>query len=291
MSAGGYTEFLTRIGHRVVAVGGSSWFDTAPRVFMPVPFDREIDPQTFDWQALFEQGCTAARCLVPPPYGKPSYLLAVEDPKYDLQNLESKARNQTRRGLEACEVRPVDFEELGPQGVALQRDTLTRQGRRIRPDLDAYWERYFAQAALTDGALAWAAYHERQLAAYLIAFRVEETAHVVIVRSAAALLRHYPNNALLFTFLRHMLRSGAVRRVSIGFEPFQTNLASLDRFKEGLGFQRFPVQQYVRLAPPLPSLLPRPLLAGSIACLRLLSRNETASKVAGLLECYASQKT
>ena len=291
MSVLSYTGFLTRMGHRVVAVGTTTWFDVAPRVFMPMPFDRQIDPQTFDWPALFAAGCTAARCLVWPPYGRPSYLLGIENRDYGLHSLESKARNQTRRGLEACEVRPVSFAELGAHGIALQRDTLRRQGRRVRFDLQTYWSRYFEHAAQTEGALAWGAFHERALAAYLVAFQVEDTAHVVIVRSAAALLRYYPNNALLFTFLRHMLGTGLVRRVSIGFEPFQTNLASLDRFKEGLGFQRFTVHQYVRLAPPLPALLRRPLLAGSIACLRLLSRNETASKVAGLLECYANQRT
>ena len=291
MSLLGYTRFLSRMGHRVVSVGATTWFDAAPRVFMPLPFDREIEPLSFDWQALFAQGCTAARCLVPPAYGRPSYVLAAEDRDYGLHSLESKARNQTRRGLEACDVRPVQFSELGSHGIALQRDTLKRQGRRIPHDLRAYWSRYFENAAQTEGALAWGAFRGKDLAAYLIAFQVEDTAHVVILRSAVALLRYYPNNALLFAFLRHMLGSGAARRVSIGFEPFQTNLASLDRFKEGLGFRRYPVCQYVRLAPPLPTLLRRPLLAGSIACLRLLSRNETASKVAGLLECYATQKT
>jgi hypothetical protein len=119
---------------------------------------------------------------------------------------------------------------------------------------------------------------------------VANTANIVIVRSAAEQLRYYPNNALLFTFIQRVLRDGGVRRVSIGFEPLQGNLNSLDRFKEGLGFRRLPVQQYVRLAPPLPTLLRKPLLAGSIACLRLLSRSEVANKMAGLLECYANQK-
>jgi hypothetical protein len=291
MSIAGYLQFLKSMGHRVVQVAGTTWFDAAPRVFMPVPFDHEIDPQIFDWKALFAHGCTAARCLVPPPFGKPSYLLVVEDAAYDLPNLDSKARNQTRRGLEACLVRNVNFAELATQGVALQRDTLIRQGRRIRQDLEQYWLRYFTHAAQADGAIAWGAFREDRLAAYLIAFKVADTAHIVIVRSAAAQLRHYPNNALLFTFIQHMLHSGGVRRVSIGFEPLQANVGSLDRFKEGLGFQHLPVQQYVRLAPPLSTLLRKPLLTGSIACLRMLSRSETANKVAGLLQWYADQRT
>jgi hypothetical protein len=85
-----------------------------------------------------------------------------------------------------------------------------------------------------------------------------------------------------------MLRDGRVRRVSIGFDPLQV---SLDRFKEGLSLRRLLVQQYVRLAPPLPTLLRRPQLAGSIACPRLLPHCGVATKMAGLLQCYANQKT
>jgi len=291
VSIAGYTQFLADMGHRVVQVAGTTWFDPAPRVFMPVPFDREIDPQTFDWKGLFARGCIAARCLVAPPFGKPSYILAIEDAAYDLQNLHPKARNQTRRGLEACVVRSVSFAELATDGVALQRDTLTRQGRHIPRNLDEYWSRYFTHAVKADGAMAWGAFRDDTLAAYLIAFQIADTAHIVILRSAAAQLRHYPNNALLFAFIQHMLRSGAVRRVSIGFEPFQTSVESLDRFKEGLGFRRLAVHQYVRLAPPLPTLLRKPLLTGSIACLRMLARSETANKMAGLLQCYANQRT
>src|SRR2546430_6918582 len=83
-----------------------------------------------------------------------------------------------------------------------------------------------------------------------------------------------------------LLRSGGVRRVSIGFEPLQANVGSLDRFKEGLGFQHLPAHQYVRLAPPLATLLRKPLLTGSIACLRMLPRSEIANKAAGLLQWY-----
>ena len=290
MSTAGYLQFLRNMGHRVVQVSGVTWFDPAPRVFMPVPFELQIDPRTFDWRALFAQGCIAARCLVPAPFGRPSYLLVIEDGAYDLVNLDGKTRNQTRRGLEACTVREMSFSELAGEGVALQRDTLTRQGRHVPRDLDRYWSRYFAAAARTEGALTWGAFRGDTLAAYLIAFEIAGTVNVVIVRSAAALLKHYPNNALLFTFIRHMLRDAGVRRVSIGFEPLQANLTSLDHFKEGLGFRRLAVHQYVRLAPPLPALLRRPLLAGSIACLKLLPRSEVANKVAGLLECYANQK-
>jgi len=291
VSVAGYTRFLTSMGHRVVNVDGTTWFDPAPRVFMPVPFDCEINPQTFDWRMLFSRGCTAARCLVPPPFGRPSYLLTIEDTAYGLQHLDSKARNQTRRGLEACVVRRVSFAELAGQGVSLQRDTLTRQGRHIPRNLDRYWASYFANAAQAEGAIAWAAFRDSALAAYLIAFQLSDTAHIVIVRSAEALLRYYPNNALLFSFSQHMLGGGGVRRVSIGFEPLQSGVSSLDRFKEGLGFRRVPVQQYVRLKPPLPSLLRRPLLTGSIACLRRLPHSETANKVAGLLQLYANQRT
>ena len=91
----GYTDFLTRMGRRVVAVDAATWFDVAPRVFMPVPFDREINPRSLDWPALFAQGCTAARCSVAPPYGGPSYVLAIETVTMDCT--ASSPRRATER--------------------------------------------------------------------------------------------------------------------------------------------------------------------------------------------------
>ncbi len=290
MSTKGYIDFLTRMGHRIVRVGSTDWFNPSPRVFTPLPFHAVIDPVTTTWSHLFSQGCLIARCATPSPWGRLSYRLVIDDPKYGLDHLTSKSRNQTRRGLESCDVRPLTFENLITDGTHLERDTLLRQGRRIPRSHDAYWRRYFHAAAVTDGAIAWGAFHQKTLAAYLVAFEMDERFHILILRSATAQLRHYPNNALLFEFARIALRDGSVREVSIGFESLQNGIASLDHFKEGLGFRKLPVRQYVTLSPALRSTLRGPLLKASASVLDLFPRSETARKLSGMLRWYDAQR-
>lgn len=277
------------MGHRIVRIGGTSWFNPGPRLFSPLPFQAEIDPSAMDWSTLFEQGCLAARCCVPSPWGRPSYRLTIDDPDYGFSHLASKARNQTRRGVESCTVREITFDELATHGISLERDTLMRQNRRIPATLDQYWRRYFANAAQAEGAVAWAAFHQACLAAYLVAFEMMGTLHVLIVRSATAYLAFYPNNALLFQFVGEALRKGRAKEVSIGLESIQSGLGSLDHFKEGLGFKKLPTRQYVTLAPLLRMALPGPVLRASAACLDLATKSETARKAAGLLRWYNDQ--
>lgn len=289
MSIEGYADFLVRMGHRIVRIGSTTWFDTNPRIFSPLPFHAEVDPSAMDWGALFRQNCLAARCCVPTPWGRPSYRLMVDDPTYDFAHLASKARNQTRRGLESCTVREITFDELSTHGTSLERDTLIRQNRRIPGSLEQYWRRYFAHAAKAQGAIAWGAFHQNSLAAYLIAFEMTETVHILIVRSATAHLRFYPNNALLFRFVSETLRTGRAREISIGLESIQTGLGPLDHFKEGLGFRKLPTRQYVTLAPLLRMALRGPVLRASAACLDLATESQLARKAAGLLRWYDNQ--
>lgn len=289
MSIEGYAEFLVRMGHRIARIGSTTWFNPSPRLFSPLPFQAEIDPSAMDWDALFRQGCIAARCCVPSPWGRASYRLVIDDPTYGLAHLASKSRNQTKRGLDSCTVREIPFDELATHGISLERDTLIRQNRRVPGTLEEYWRRYFAHAAQTAGAVAWGAFHQDSLAAYLVAFEMTESLHILIVRSATAHLRFYPNNALLFQFVSENLRKGRAREISIGLESIQAGLGSLDHFKEGMGFRRLPTRQYVNLGPLLRLALRGPVLRASAACIGLASRSEFARKTAGLLRWYYDQ--
>lgn len=289
MSIEGYAKFLVRMGHRIVRIGSTTWFNPNPRLFSPLPFQAEIDPAAMDWDSLFRQGCLAARCCVPPPWGRPSYRLVIDDPTYGFSHLASKSRNQTKRGLESCTVRELTFDELAIHGVSLQRDTLIRQNRRIPGTLEGYWRRYFAHAGQAEGAIAWGAFRQDSLAAYLVAFQMMETVHILIVRSATAHLRFYPNNALLFQFVNETLRKGRAREISIGLESIQSGLGTLDHFKEGLGFRKLSTRQYVTLAPLLRVALPRPVLRASAASIGLFTHSELARKTAGLLRWYHDQ--
>lgn len=284
MSSAGYAQFLRCMGHRVHQAAGVWWFDVYPRTYMPFPFQALVAPDAVRAEGLLRRrGWLALRYPCAVERGRPSYRLVCRACDYGLASLGSKARNQTRRALERCECRALDFAELAASGPELNRDTLVRQGRKIGADFDAHWQRYYRCAGEAEGADAWGCFAEGRLAAYLVAFRMEASSHVLIVRSHSELLRHYPNNALLYTYLRRCFDDG-LEEVSIGFEPLQDEMESLDHFKLGMGFEQLPVGQRIEFAPWLAPLLPA---AGALA--RLLPRGEARAKLAGMLRWHREQ--
>jgi len=289
MSAEGYAKFLKRMGHTVRKADGIFWFNTMPHVYMSFPFQNLIDPQNVDWAFVLGNDGWIARYPCNLDLGRKSYRIIADQKDYDLHCLSGKARNQTRRGLENCQVRPVKFEELESCGIEINKDTLKRQGRTIPKGFDEYWKKYFKEAARSDGAHAWGAFVDEMLVAYLIAFFMEGVSHILILRSLRASLKKYPNNALIFSYLKNTLANDKVSCVSIGFESLQTGLKSLDSFKLGMGFRKEPVGQRIFIKPAFQTIMKTPIIRLLAKLANLFPKNEKAAKFAGLLNWYAEQ--
>ena len=78
------------------------------------------------------------------------------------------------------------------------------------------WDRYWDAVTATPDVEVWGALREQRLLAYLVAVPVEGWAEFLIARSADDGLRHYPNNALLFTVARDLLRRSDIERILFG---------------------------------------------------------------------------
>lgn len=289
MSTDGFAEFARRMGHTVRQAAGVYWFDDHPHVYASFPFHQSVDPAQLVLTEVLGKDGWVLRYPCAFGYGRNSYRLICSTPDYNINCLSGKARNQTRRGLKLCTVRPLSFAELARDGPRLNSETLIRQGRRIAPDFSDYWQRYYRSAEQADGAHAWGAFLGSELAAYLIGFEMEDVAHVLIVRSSTQSLRSYPNNALLFEYLRRSLGTGTYRTVSIGLESIRQDLNSLDHFKYGMGFAAMPIGQRVELAPWLARLLRRPVLDMLMFMAPAWQHGEKLDKLAGLLTWYRAQ--
>jgi len=289
MSAEGYAKFLKQMGHNVRQTDGIFWFDTMPHVYMNFPFQYIIEPKNVDWEFVLGNDGWIVRYPCDLNLGRKSYRIIADQKDYDLHCLSGKARNQTRRGLENCQVRPIDFEELETCGIDINKDTLKRQGRTIPRGFDRYWKKYFREAARSDGAHAWGAFVDGMLVAYLIAFFMEDVSHILILRSLRTALKKYPNNALIFSYLKSTLSNDKISCVSIGFESLQAGLKSLDSFKLGMGFRKEPVGQRIFLKPTLQTIMQPPIIHFMSKLITLFPKNEKAAKFAGLLNWYSEQ--
>lgn len=289
MSAEGYANFLIEMGHNVREAGGLWWFNSQPHIYMSFPFHRQVDPRNLELSKILGKDGWVARFPCDIDLGYESFRIVCDTDGYDLKDLLSKSRNQTRRGLENCTVRRIEFEELMVDAIRLNRETLIRQGRKVPPDLEVYWTRYYRAAAKAPGAEVWGAYVDGSLAAYLISFTMEGIANILIVRSAHEFLAKYPNNALLFSFIKEALSRGDIDEVSIGLESVQKDMDSLDRFKTGLGFKKVPVGQRIELSPWLRPWLRGALLKMAKGYADKRSESERFSKLAGMLKWYSEQ--
>lgn len=289
MSSDGYAQFVSAMGHQVRKAGGVYWFNVHPHIYMSFPFDREVNPSEMNWQEVLGKDGWAARFPCELALGRPSYRIITDQPDYKMEHLASKARNQTRRGLEQCEVRAVTFDELMIHGLPLNRETMLRQDRKIDSEFDDYWHKYYTNAALAEGADAWGAFVGGELAAYLIAFCMEDVSHILIVRSSSRFLKQYPNNALIFGYLSHTLNKVAIREVSIGLESIQEGMDSLDHFKMGMGFRKQAIGQRIVLRPTLERMLTGVGLQVAKGMLGDGWGNERLAKLAGLIRWYAEQ--
>jgi hypothetical protein len=288
VSVEGYVQMLKGLGSQVRCVDGVYWFEAQPRIFTPLPFNRLFDPDTVDVPGILGRDGLAVRFPCPIDRGRSSYRLVCADRSYGLNTLDSKARNQTRRGLERCRVAPIPLARLASEGAPLNRETLERQGRKTAAQTDRHWQRVCEAGESAEGVEAWGAWVDDQLAACLIAARMNGASNILYVRSASALLKAYPNNALLFTYLGHCMAEPDIAEVSIGFESIQADLDALDHFKTGLGFVKLPLGQKIVPRPWLGRLLRTPLASGLASLARVAGR-ERAAKLEGLRRWYLEQ--
>lgn len=284
-----HIDFLRRIGHDVRESGGVYWFNCASRVFSSVPYDRDIDAGSIKLPEILRSDGLVARFGCPIDQGVPSFRIVCDSKDYDYPLLRSRTRTQVRRGLEVCRVERIEFQQLQKTAMSLNADTLIRQGRKVPAGLQNYWTSYYQQAAITQGAEAWAAFVGTDLAAYLISFMIDDVANLLIVRSSSQHLEYYPNNALLFQFLSTRLKHSDVRMVSYGYESIQHDLGSLDQFKLGMGFRKDPVGQRIEFAPWLSPFINRFTDAVTRRVLKPFGRGETVAKVQGMLNWYRDQ--
>lgn len=284
-----YAEFLQRLGHEVKSVDGHWWFDCSARVFANFPFHWDVDVRNVDVGEVLGSSGLVARMSCPLDHGATSFRLICDDTNYDFPSLRKRTRTQVRRGLESCEVHQIDFSELKKHYLPLQRATHARQGRKAQQDDQDYWDRFIDSAQHTQGAETWASYVDGKMAAYLINFTILDTANLCIVRSNTELLKSFPNNALLFTWLQDALSRPEIRQVSYGLESVQTGGEKLDQFKSGMGFRKEPCGQRIMLANKLNAVLKKPVVSLLQPCVRRFMPNETGRKLDGVLTWYQSQ--
>lgn len=245
-----FAEFFRRQGQRVISEGATLWVSAHTWVFARVPYhDRTAVPETCLEVLFRKHACLAVRFAAPVrPMTVPRGLFVFRGNGYALSDLSSKARNQTRRGLENCTVRQVRPRELGGTRYALVADTLMRQNRSNSGYSQREWQRMADAADQTPGFEAWIAEVGGRTVSLALTANVEGTYSILHQYSLSEALGLYPNNALIFEVTRAASGRIGVDAVSYGLRSLEDTVG-LDRFKRHMGYAEEELTQEVVVHP------------------------------------------
>jgi hypothetical protein len=257
-----YLNLLESQGVAAIETENCSWQQIGPRGFITAPGCFPVSVRGSDIRMMFLRGALFLRVIEPESQIQSEHERwhrYVAEPPYDLDHLGKKARNQTRRGCENCEVRRVSFEQIVEEGVQANIDTHQRHGLsdETSDDAVAEWKSKTREYARWPDVRAYAAFVsglDHEMAAFLISILVGTSWFISVHRSTNEGLSHYPNNALIFEATKDLLNDWQGELVINGIESLEEN-EGLRRFKTGLGFQLEPVRHRLLFHPLVQPLL------------------------------------
>jgi len=186
---------------------------------------------------------------LPGPDPANAVLYVCDDQDYGIDSLSSNNRSKVRRALKRMEVRQVTVDEVLATGYAPYLDTKERQGSAgmSAEEFRANWERQ----RVVPGREIWAAVAGGEIAAFGAVHRCGRWATISATVSHRRFQKDYPNHALFFTVLEHLLSQPEVESVSYGLSSLRGETArdSLHRFKLSVGLKAVPIVRRVVVHP------------------------------------------
>ncbi len=207
---------------------------------------------------------------------------------FGLQSLPQKKRNNVRRALENCEVRPIDdLEPLLERIREINASQAERHEKGIGAETPASryvaeadsWREQMRREFALEGREWWGAFAGDVLAAYLRTYQVDGVRIIEQAKTDTACMKHYPMDALYFSVLSRAAADPACRLIING----RPQHPSLNHFKEQflflpgslpfysssaqlvecgkriwMGFARFRQIRRAREAPPAADAAPNP---------------------------------
>lgn len=287
MNAATLAEWLRRRGRHIASGAGSLWYDAGARIFQPIPFHQVFAPPEAELRRLMHTAGAVGLRWSAPPYagsGLLSYHVVFDTGPYTIDQLGQRTRNKVRRGLRASRCMPISLDLLAEEGWRLQEDTLARQGRAASMDRAA-WAAFCHAATGLAGFEAWGAFVGAELAATLLAVRVDDTFLILTAQSHSAYFSLYVNNALCFTVSSELLSRPGVRAIFYSTHSLDAP-PSVDAFKFLMGYRAMPVRQCVCFHPLVAPLI-NPLSHAALKRAQHATHNHPLlSKAEGLVRFY-----
>jgi len=243
------------------AVQGESclWVEKRKFFFESVPGHRHIRLAPGEAKRLFQRGALVIRYTCDETEGESSFEYVCSDEDFGLATLAPDARRRVRRGLEACEIKPVGFDLLASEACAINRSVYSRQGRVVESALtdQRRWSHYMTVCSELSGMDAHGAFVDGKLIGFSIAAYVDDYCYLFHTHAYSGYMKLSPIYALTFSVMQKALARPGIRNVSQGLESF-LDLPEVERFKLAMGFRKKPLGRRVVVSPLARPIFSRP---------------------------------
>ena len=215
MQLADYVGYHERLGKKVVWLDGVPFSEYRRRFLWSLPRFREYDIERSHLRRLLGRDALGVIAMSSAASDRRA-AFCVAGGEYGFERLQSRTRSKTRRGLAACEIREVAWDEMLEAGLEINREALRRQQRPSFLGEADWWSRQCEISAQFPAVRAWGAYVGGELAAYVHVIMHAAApdapggpvADIVHFMSANGHLKSYPNEALIFTVVGSLLQAG-----------------------------------------------------------------------------------
>jgi hypothetical protein len=256
---------MERRGLPVLDALGVYWVRRDRFVYLSLPYQQpfELDPRQVA-QELRKRRIVALHHTTTTLPGAVSGLYTCRTQDYSLARIEVKRRRQVRRGLECAQLRRLDPDELGAQGLALNLETMQRQ-RRFDPEfgVPSRWARFVAAVRDCPEVSVLGAFLDGRLSSYTVACRDGTWLHMQFKMTRTQDLPRNTSSALDAWLLCEAAKDPGLEAVTNSFVPPGDPLR---RYKTSMGFEELPLRRALQLHPAL-SVLRRRWSARATAAL------------------------
>jgi hypothetical protein len=245
-----FAEWFQGQGQSVVRTKSSYWVENARHIYQAFPYHWIISPDDDEISDfLVSHSSIGLRYSTPleSQNGLISYHAVLENKQYDEYSVSKWSRKNIRRGLKNCQIRQIPFKLVAEDGWELQKDTLSRQGRKVSLTQDE-WRRRWEVASELPGFEAWGAFSSNKLVASVVTFLMDDCCYMLYQQCLGAYLKDHINNALSYFVSYRMIRQPLIKSILYGLHSLDAP-PSIDEFKFRMGYYPKIVRQRVVFHP------------------------------------------
>lgn len=174
---------------------------------------------------------------------------------YGIEKFAAKKRNDIRKSLRDCIFKRPSLEDLLDIGLKINRETLSRQGRRDKFLTNRRcWSKYITSFYYQSGILILGAYIADRMVGYITVCKIGGNYYIIDPFYDHKVSASAPVQGLIFTLVNQIIKESGSIRIIYGLESFNP-LPSLNKYKESMLFKRIPATRVYVINPLLLSFL------------------------------------